>query len=83
VDAWIDAVPQVAREVGEDVLSELATSALTLASKTSGVVIELVLSTAPTAARRLADAALFVQYLQFLKSPTAHREAETAKAHRG
>lgn len=68
VDAWIDAVPQVAREVGEDVLSELATSALTLASKTSGVVIELVLSTAPTAARRLADAALFVQYLQFLNT---------------
>lgn len=58
--------PQVAREVGEDAVAELASAALRLASKTSGAVIERVLSTAPTAARRLADAALFLQYLQFL-----------------
>ncbi|MGQ9724061.1 MAG: nitric oxide reductase activation protein NorD [Tepidimonas sp.] len=66
VDAWIDAVPDVAREIGEDVIAELATTALTLASKTSGAVIELVIATAPTAARRLADASLFLQYLRFL-----------------
>lgn len=66
VEAWIDAAPQVAREVGEDAVAELASAALRLASKTSGAVIERVLSTAPTAARRLADAALFLQYLQFL-----------------
>ncbi len=68
VNAWIDSAPQVAREVGEDVVGELATTALMLASKTSGAVIELVLSTAPTAARRLADGALFLQYLQFLNT---------------
>ena len=68
VDAWIDSAPQVAKEVGEDVVSDLATTALTLASKTSGAVIELVLATAPTAARRLADATLFLQYLQFLNT---------------
>ena len=68
VHAWIDSAPQVAKEVGEDVVSELATTALMLASKTSGAVIELVLATAPTAARRLADGALFLQYLQFLNS---------------
>ena len=66
VHAWLDSAPQVAREVGEDVVAELATTALALASKTSGAVIELVLVTAPTAARRLADGALFLQYLQFL-----------------
>jgi len=71
VNAWISAAPLVAQEVGEDVVAELATSALSLSSKTSGAVIELVLATAPTAARRLADAALFGQYLQFLNTLVA------------
>ncbi|MEZ5645190.1 MAG: VWA domain-containing protein [Burkholderiaceae bacterium] len=71
VSAWIDAAPQVAREIGEDVVGELATTALVLASKTSGSVIELVLATSPTAARRLADGALFQQYLQFLNTLVA------------
>jgi len=71
VNAWIDGAPQVAQEVGEDVVGELATTALMLASKTSGAVIELVLATAPTAARRLADGALFMQYLQFLNTLVA------------
>lgn len=68
VAAWIEGAPQVAKEVGEDVVGELATTALMLASKTSGAVIELVLGTAPTAARRLADPELFLQYLQFLNT---------------
>ena len=71
VNAWIDGAPQVAQEIGEDVVGELATTALLLASKTSGAVIELVLATAPTAARRLADGALFLQYLQFLNTLVA------------
>ncbi|SEN56411.1 nitric oxide reductase activation protein NorD [Nitrosomonas marina] len=68
VDCWIDEIPQVAKEIGEDVLADLATSVLALASKTSGAVIELVLATAPTAARRLGDAQLFQHYLQFLST---------------
>ncbi|MCB1984406.1 MAG: nitric oxide reductase activation protein NorD [Burkholderiales bacterium] len=68
VDCWIDEIPQVAKEIGEDVIVELATSVLALASKTSGAVIELVLATAPTAARRLGDANLFLNYLQFLNT---------------
>jgi nitric oxide reductase NorD protein len=71
VHAWIDGAPQVAQEVGEDVLSELASTALMLASRTSGAVIELVLATAPTAARRLADGELFLQYLQLLNTLVA------------
>ena len=41
-----------AKEVGEDVVPDLVQNALAMASKTSGAVIELVLSTAPTAANR-------------------------------
>ena len=66
VDTWIDEAPEVAREIGEDVVGELATAVLMLASRTSGAVIELVLATAPTAAKRLGDRQLFEQYLQFL-----------------
>ena len=51
VDCWIDEIPLVAKEIGEDVISDLATSALSLASRTSGAVIELVLATSPTAAK--------------------------------
>lgn len=68
VDAWIDEAPQIAKEVGEDVISDLATTALMLASKTSGAVIELILATAATAAKRLGDTDLFLNYLQFLNT---------------
>lgn len=66
VENWLDNAPLVAKEVGEDVVAELATAALTLASKTSGAVIERLLATAPTAANRLGDAELFSNYLQFI-----------------
>lgn len=68
VDCWIDEIPQVVKEIGEDIVSELATAVLALASRTSGSVIELVLATSPTAARRLGDAELFQNYLQFLNT---------------
>ncbi|NNM79090.1 MAG: nitric oxide reductase activation protein NorD [Gallionella sp.] len=66
VATWIDYAPLVAKEVGEDVIPDLIHAALSLASKTSGAVIELALSTAPTAANRLGDEVLFRSYLQFL-----------------
>ena len=68
VENWLDNAPLVAKEVGEDVVGELATAALNLASKTSGAVIELLLATAPTAANRLGDAELFSKYLQFINT---------------
>jgi hypothetical protein len=68
VETWIEQAPHVAREVGEDVISDLATASLMLASKTSGAVIELLLATAPTAANRLGDAQLFLNYLQFINT---------------
>ncbi len=68
VETWIEQAPLVAKEVGEDVVADLATAALVLASKTSGAVIELLLASAPTAANRLGDADLFLKYLQFLNT---------------
>lgn len=68
VETWIEEAPRVAKEVGEDVVGELATASLMLASKTSGTVIELLLATAPTAANRLGDAQLFLNYLQFINT---------------
>lgn len=64
--AWITAAPQVSKDVGEDVIPDLVQSALGLASRTSASVIELMLSTAPLAAKRLGDTQLFQNYLQFL-----------------
>ncbi len=66
VETWIECVPGVAREVGEDVVGDLASASLSLASRTSGSVIELLLVTAPAAAKRLADGQLFSNYLQFI-----------------
>ncbi len=66
VQNWISAAPLVAQEVGEDSLPDLAQTALGFASRTSGAVIELLLSSAPIAAKRLADGTLFSNYLQFL-----------------
>lgn len=68
IATWIDQAPLVAKEIGEDIILDLMQTALELASKTSGAVIELVLSTAPTAANRLGDEALFRAYLQFLNT---------------
>jgi nitric oxide reductase NorD protein len=68
VETWIEQAPQVAKEVGEDVVADLATASLMLASKTSGAVIELLLATSPTAANRLGDAELFRKYLQFINT---------------
>ncbi|MBS3917063.1 MAG: nitric oxide reductase activation protein NorD [Sulfuritalea sp.] len=66
VTAWIEHVPAVAREVGEDVITDLAQQCLQFASRTSGAVIELIVATAPTAAKRLGDPELFRAYLQLL-----------------
>lgn len=64
--AWIKAMPDVARELGEDVLADTATACLGFASRTSGAVIERIVETSPMAARRLGDAGLFRSYLRFL-----------------
>ncbi|MDD3516747.1 MAG: nitric oxide reductase activation protein NorD [Chromatiales bacterium] len=76
VVTWVQEMPLVVKEVGEDVIEECLNAALKLASMTSGEVIALMFSSLPTAARRLGDAELLRQYLQFI-----HQLA--AKAARG
>lgn len=66
VRAWIEAAPPIARELGEDILADFATACAAHASRTSGAVMERIIATAPTPARRLGDAALFRGYLRFL-----------------
>ncbi len=68
VETWIEEAPMVAKEVGEDVVGDLATASLELASRTSGAVIELLLATSAIAANRLGDAELFIKYLQFINT---------------
>ena len=68
VATWIEEAPMVAKEVGEDVVGDLATASLELASRTSGAVIELLLATSAVAANRLGDAELFIKYLRFINT---------------
>jgi len=68
VIAWLEEAPHVSKEIGEEVIVDLAQTAMSLTSKTSGSVIELILATSTTAARRLSDAQLFLNYLQFIDS---------------
>jgi hypothetical protein len=71
VASWIEQAPGVARELGADALAGLRAAALQLASKTSGAVIELLLTSAPGAARRLGDAELFADFLAFINQLVA------------
>jgi len=68
VIAWLEEAPHVSKEIGEEIIVDLAQTAMNLTSKTSGSVIELILATSTTAARRLGDAQLFLNYLQFIDS---------------
>lgn len=65
--AWIEAVPELARDLGEDVIAELLPLVLGFASRTSGAVIARMLETGPLAAMRLGDATLFLSYLRFIE----------------
>ncbi len=67
VRAWVEAMPAVARDLGEDLIADTATACLGFASRTSGAVIERILDTAPLAARRLGEAQLFLAWLRFLE----------------
>ena len=73
---YLDELPQVVRECGEDLIRDVVHGVMRLSSMTSGEVLTLLLATLPTAARRLGDPELLRSYLQLV-----HRLA--AKAPRG
>lgn len=74
--SFLQEMPQVARESGEDMIRECVAAAMKLSSMTSGSVIALMLNSLPIAARRLGDPELLRSYLALI-----HRL--TAKAPRG
>jgi nitric oxide reductase NorD protein len=67
VVTFVQAMPEVARAIGEDVLPDVVTFLLKMASKTSGEVLTLIAGTAPLAAERLGDEDLFRAYLNVLQ----------------
>ncbi len=66
VVSFLESAPRVAREIGEEAVSELLSAAIKMYSKTSASVLALLFSTAPTAAARLGELELFKSYLHLL-----------------
>ena len=68
VVSFIESAPQVAREIGEDAVTELLSSAIKMYSRTSASVLVLLFSTSPTAALRFGELELFKGYLSLLNN---------------
>jgi len=73
VTSYLQEMPLVAKECGEDVISDCLTAAMKLSSMTSAEVVALLFASMPTAARNLGDAELFRGYLTLI-----HQLASTA-----
>ncbi len=68
---YLNAMPPVAREVGEDVVKDIITEAMQLSSMVSGQVIALLLGSLPTAAQRLGDPELLRGYIKLIRQLSA------------
>jgi nitric oxide reductase NorD protein len=73
VISYLQEMPLVAKECGEDVIGDCVTAAMKMSSMTSGTVVALLFSSMPTAARNLGDVELFRGYLTLI-----HQLASTA-----
>jgi hypothetical protein len=71
VISYLEEMPAVAKECGEDIIRDVIEAAMKLSSMTSGEVIALLFSTMPTAARRLGDPELLRGYLAFVHQLSA------------
>ncbi len=63
---YIQEMPGVAKEVGEDVVPEIVEFLMKMASHTSGSVITMMINVMPLAAQRLGDAEVLRGYLKLL-----------------
>jgi len=63
---FVQEMPTVVKQVGDDIISDIVTAMMHLSSHTSGSVITLILSEMPLVARRLGDADLIRGYLKLL-----------------
>lgn len=68
---YVQEMPKVAKEVGEDIVPDTVTALLKLASHTSGSVLTLILGTLPLAAQRFGDGELVRGYLTLLHQLSA------------
>ena len=73
VISFLQEMPLVCKECGEDVIGDCLQAAMKLSSMTSAEVVTLLFSSMPTAARNLGDAELFRGYLTLI-----HQLASTA-----
>jgi len=75
VVSYLQNMPLVVKESGEDIITDCITAAMKLSSMTSGEVISLLFNSLPTASRRLGDAELLRGYLTLIHqlSSTAAR----------
>jgi nitric oxide reductase NorD protein len=71
VISYLEEMPVVAKECGEDIVRDVIEAAMKLSSMTSGEVIALMFNTLPTAARRLGDPELLRGYLAFVHQLSA------------
>jgi nitric oxide reductase NorD protein len=71
VVSYLQQMPLVVKECGEDVVRDCINAALKLSSMTSGEVIALMFSSLPTAARRLGDPELLRGYLALIHQLSA------------
>ncbi len=71
VVSYLEEMPQVVKECGDDVIQDCILAAMKLSSMTSGEVIALLFASLPTAARRLGDAELLRGYLNLMHQLSA------------
>ena len=69
--SFLDEMPAVVQECGEDVIRDCVEAAMQLSSMTSGQVIALLFASLPTAARRLGDPELLRGYLGLIHQLSA------------
>jgi hypothetical protein len=69
--SYLEEMPAVVQECGEDVIRDCLEAAMKLSSMTSGQVIALLFASLPTAARRLGDPELFRGYLALIHQLSA------------
>jgi hypothetical protein len=63
---YVQEMPGVAKEVGEDIIPDIVEALMKLTSHTSGTVITLMMANMPLAAQRLGDAEVMRGYLKLL-----------------
>jgi hypothetical protein len=69
--SYLEEMPAVVQECGEDIIRDCIEAALKLSSMTSGQVIALLFASLPTAARRLGDPELLRGYLALIHQLSA------------